>query len=598
MNIEEQLRNSNKLLESLLSHTSNVSEEEARQVQEEIEDIEESIEKYQAEVDELQKKLANEENYKRVKSDFEVNERPIIEELISESISNEREEIFKSSQLYRKQQGYQTKMLGVYNEEVVKLKDEIKNIEARLNKDAIAKKRGLAKRLHLSDSEVVDLQLELEYKKELIEEGNQVMEICADEIRRYGRLINENNMRLKALTDKEQKLTQLINARAATPKSELDQYQIRLDKDELSKKLSVLEALKNRKNFLTYNPAEEIRKQIQQNKDFLASLENGVSPVSNETVQASENNELSDDKDISEDSSFVEENNEKENNNEQVLNTDDSKVNNENASTLFEPSFEESKEPNDEAEKKKEEEAIDSSVVPEKSIIVREEPRELVKIFDAPEPLREQKLSEKFKEVWNKYRKQAIAFAVAAAVTVTSAIGFSKLGKDDKKEVPSTSITQQDDMVKDDSNEEDNFVVQDNKQEESKDDTSAVDKEETSNPSLEDTSITEKPSSVPNVQMPSTNVIPEVEIEKEPEIETPSNNQEQFSPVLEGIINNAEIETTLLQSEGEFVEIPFRGELIYVEYGATQDEVPSEIIIKYDGADMYIYSPINTKALR
>ena len=617
MNIEEQLRNSNKLLESLLSRTSAVSEEEARQVQEEIDDIEESIEKYHAEVDELNQKLANPENYKREKSEFETNDRAIIEELLSESISVEREDIFKSNQVYRKQQEQQTKMLSVYNGEVVKLKEEIKSIEARLNKDAIAKKRGIAKKLHLSDSEVIDLQLELSYKQELIEEGNQVMEICADEIRRYGRLLNENNMRLKTITDKEQRLSKLVSTREKAPKSELDQYQIRKDKDELAKKLSALEALKNRKAYLKYNPSEEIKKQIEQNKEILNKLKDGT-PAQTKVVEQPSN----DDKNIFKESnaiplptSFV-------NNSddyiydkvEAPLSTDDSKT----EDTKEKKSVEENVPPVNEPSSQDKEPALEEKEVePESKAIVPADasPKELKNIFDAPEPLKEQKLSDKFKKVWRKYRDKTIAFAVAAALTVTASIGLGKTkDKDVKEETSNTTIEQQDDLVKEEFEQNNNFTVEDNQEvlnqnvsNETKQETvvlpvqpevstpvvEEVKKEESSvtiqKPIVETTPVIDNTVSTPSYE------IPEVEIETE--IEEPSYSEPQPSPKLEGVINNSEIETTILQSEGEFVEIPLRGSLVYVEYGATQADVPDEITIKYEGADMYIYSPVNTKSL-
>ena len=89
--------------------------------------------------------------------------------------------------------------------------------------------------------------------------------------------------------------------------------------------------------------------------------------------------------------------------------------------------------------------------------------------------------------------------------------------------------------------------------------------------------------------------IPEVEMEY-PTVK-PSEPEPEVK--FEGIINNSEYETTILQSEGEFVEIPLsNGEVVFVQYGDNAENVPEEITVKYVGTDMYIYSPIvNTRVL-
>lgn len=553
MTLEEQLKLNNELLQQILLHTYANTEEENKAKQEEIEELDESIEKYQSEIDELKTKLADENNYKRTKSDFELKERPVIEELLSDSIAQEREDIFKSNQLYRKEQEQQTKMLGVYNGEVVKLKDEISIIEARLNKDAIAKKRGIAKKLHLSDDEVSHLQAEVAYKKELIEEGNQVMEICADEIRRYGRLITANNDRLKHITEKEQKLSNILNSKVATS-NDIDGYKIRLDRDELSKKMAALEAFENRKKYLLYDPSKEIREQILQNNKLLNNT--GIKKTDIED-------------------SFVPK--------DEVLNREESK---------------------------NEEE------------LSKGEPAELVEINDATDDLKKQKLTEKIKKAWNKWRDKAIAAAVAAAITVTGGMAFANLNKNDNKDkTDDVKVEQPGDFVRDDSISKDftfnrPFETIKSDLEKNKDTEQVPDKEvsepikseenKTNNvvveqPKNNQVEDVKQPEPKPEIKVPEvTPEIPEVE-EEQPAKEEEKANEEikHEQPKLEGVINNGEIETTILQVDGEYVDIPLKnGETICVKYGDNGETVPSEITIKYDGTDMYIYSPVvNTKSL-
>lgn len=615
MTLEEQLKLNNELLQQILLHTYANTEEENKAKQEEIEELDESIEKYQSEIDELKTKLADENNYKRTKSDFELKERPVIEELLSDSIAQEREDIFKSNQLYRKEQEQQTKMLGVYNSEVVKLKDEISIIEARLNKDAIAKKRGIAKKLHLPDDEVAHLQAEVAYKKELIEEGNQVMEICADEIRRYGRLITANNDRLKHITEKEQRLSDILNSKKTPEGTDIDRYRIRLDKDELSKKIAALEAFENRKKYLLYDPSKEIREQISQNNKLLSDFGSKKSntDVSEQSTEEFKQ-EVAKEEDVLKDTS------------EQPVNEDvtDSKeeTKTENPVQPTNDELDKNKENSSEGQEKDESEF---EPIPKERAIVKRDPAELVAINDAPEELKKQKLSERIKNAWKKWRDKNIALAVAAAITVTGGIALSSLIKDNSKNT-ATKVEKTDDFVKDNSL-EDNFTFErpfetiknnaDSSKNTGQPDTAVVEPIKKSeepvnrNDNITNTVVEQpknniveevkQPEQKPEIKVPEiTPEIPEVE-EEQPVKEEEKNNEgiKPEEPRLEGVINNGEIETTILQTDGEYVDILLKnGDSICVKYGDNGENVPSEITIKYDGTDMYIYSPVvNTKSL-
>lgn len=610
MTLEEQLKLNNELLQQILLHTYANTEEENKAKQEEIEELDESIEKYQSEIDELKTKLADENNYKRTKSDFELKERPVIEELLSDSIAQEREDIFKSNQLYRKEQEQQTKMLGVYNGEVVKLKDEISIIEARLNKDAIAKKRGIAKKLHLSDDEVSHLQAEVAYKKELIEEGNQVMEICADEIRRYGRLITANNDRLKHITEKEQKLSNILNSKVATS-NDIDGYKIRLDRDELSKKMAALEAFENRKKYLLYDPSKEIREQILQNNKLLNNT--GIKKTGIEDSFVPKDEVLN--REESKNEEELSKGEHAESTNEDLV---DSKVP-EKSEEQIKPTLESAEESK---EKQTEEPSQKFKPIPKERAVIKHEPAELVEINDATDDLKKQKLTEKIKKAWNKWRDKAIAAAVAAAITVTGGMAFANLNKNDNKDkTEDVKVEQPGDFVRDDSISKDftfnrPFETIKSDLEKNKDTEQVPDKEvsepikseenKTNNevveqPKNNQVEDVKQPEPKPEIKVPEvTPEIPEVE-EEQPAKEEEKANEEikAEQPKLEGVINNGEIETTILQVDGEYVDIPLKnGETICVKYGDNGETVPSEITIKYDGTDMYIYSPVvNTKSL-
>lgn len=481
---EEKLKSNTEFLKEMLSNnnrSSIVDPEADKRKQEEIESIDESIEKYTDEINQLKTKLENEDNYKRTESDFEKNERPIIESLLTDSIAQEREDIFKSNQHYRKQQEQQTKALGVYNAEINKLKEEIKTIEARLNKDEIAKRRGIAKKLHLSDEEVINLKSELNYKKGLIEEGSKVSELCAEEIRRYGRLITQNNDRLKYIANKERKLSNLQeNKKNIT--SEIDQYKLRVDRDKLSSLESALEALNNRKEFLLYDPSEKIAEQIKQNETNVSSINKEVKaePVVRQAELVEEpkiEKELKGEepKPVIDVTPTEEKNmNDSDEELERQVNDgfDKLRIERPDIAKFFDKDYKEEPEKEEEAKEEDLNSTLDHSAVePENNyeeekqdpvadagddlIPVEEdnEPKEMVDIEDASPELKSQKFTEKVKEAWKKWRAQIIK-TTAALLTTTSIVaglGFAaqksneKTAKDnmsdkDNKEVTDTLL--------------------------------------------------------------------------------------------------------------------------------------------------------------
>ena len=272
MNTEKQLQESNKLLKELMSRLSTEDPEENKQKQEEIDELNKSIDEYETEINKLRTKLEDENNYTRVPSGFEGRNTTVLEEMTTESIEKERISIRSLLQEYRKGQEVETKKIREYNSKAEQLKIEIDNIKQRLIKDELAKESGIAKNIHLTEEEIDNLKEEITYRESLIEEANRIIDLSADEIRRYGLLITENSEHFERLKEREQKVVSFGKNRIEYPKSLIDTYALRNDKDNLAKLESGLKALKNRLKVLMYNPSEEIKKQIEENEKALNLL--------------------------------------------------------------------------------------------------------------------------------------------------------------------------------------------------------------------------------------------------------------------------------------------------------------------------------------
>mgnify|MGYP004628790595 CR=1 FL=1 len=247
----------------------------------EIDAIDESIKKYEEEVKSLSEKLSNKDNYQRQKSDFEVNERPVIEQLLQESIATQQQEIQDEIAKYKRLQNEQQKYLEEYKKSVEKVQTEIQDIQRRLYRNEVAQKRNYSK-LVLSDTELDSLEKELVDKQELLELGTGLIKVCEDNISSYNKNIDECNEKMLVLNKKEEKLTSIVSSKKDYM-SDVDKYAIRLDEDKLAKLESGLTALKNQKFFL-----ETDAKKLTQDK--LAEIKENINGLTNQLATERTNN--------------------------------------------------------------------------------------------------------------------------------------------------------------------------------------------------------------------------------------------------------------------------------------------------------------------
>lgn len=247
----------------------------------EIDVIDASIKKYEEDVKSLSEKLSNKDNYQRQKSDFEVNERPIIEQLLQESIATQQQEIQDEIAKYQRLQNEQQKYLEEYKKSVEKVQTEIQDIQRKLYRNEVAQKRNYSK-LVLSDKELDSLEKELVDKQELLELGTGLIKVCEDNISSYNKNIDECNEKMLVLNKKEEKLTSIVSSKKDYM-SDVDKYAVRLDEDKLTKLESGLTALKNQKFFL-----ETDTKKLTQDK--LAEIKENINGLTNQLATERTNN--------------------------------------------------------------------------------------------------------------------------------------------------------------------------------------------------------------------------------------------------------------------------------------------------------------------
>lgn len=532
--LRERLENNNNVLKSLLPRVSNSADEELNK--EELEELDCVIAKYEIQVEELKAKLANVDNYKRKKSDFEEDKLPLIEELFRDSISQERETLFKANRRYAKEKQQQVEFLEMYRAEVDKLTSEVHDIKARLNKDSIAKSQNIVKKLHLTDDEVIALTLELYAKRELIEQANAVMNLCIEEIKRYDDLIEENRYRLAKLVEKEQLLEKVLHAKRSVKQTDIDTYHMRLDQDELSKKQAGLLSLKRRREFLVFDPAKEITELIKQNEASLSAYTRGQTKVE-ETVVSEEVAETP-----VENNDAVEETSLEVSSTDETVNTNDALADDSNEEVTSEVEVDTQEEPENH-------EVVSDEITEEN----QDEKEELVEIYDAPESLKKQKLVDKFKGAWKNWCEKLIKTGTALAEVLLNTPILDKLRPSDSGEELDTEVVS------------------------------------SNNNSFEEPTIDKLPDDSSNNLF--LNFVKENKRKLQKIKEDMLSDSAGSKPDEE--IDGVEVETTILKAATDVVEINLtNGETICIGYGMKQSDVPEEITIKYEGDTMYIYSPV------
>lgn len=252
----------------------------------EIDVIDASIKKYEEDVKSLSEKLSNKDNYQRQKSDFEVNERPIIEQLLQESIATQQQEIQDEIAKYQRLQNEQQKYLEEYKKSVEKVQTEIQDIQRKLYRNEVAQKRNYSK-LVLSDKELDSLEKELVDKQELLELGTGLIKVCEDNISSYNKNIDECNEKMLVLNKKEEKLTSIVSSKKDYM-SDVDKYAVRLDEDKLTKLESGLTALKNQKFFLETDTKKLTQEKIAEIRESVNGLTNQLATerTNNKNLQA------------------------------------------------------------------------------------------------------------------------------------------------------------------------------------------------------------------------------------------------------------------------------------------------------------------------
>ena len=82
-----------------------------------------------------------------------------------------------------------------------------------------------------------------------------------EDLRNYGELITVNNHKREIVIGKQNSLNRIIENKKNNPKT-IDNFKLQSDKDELARLKAGVAALKSRKDYITYNPSEEIDRLI------------------------------------------------------------------------------------------------------------------------------------------------------------------------------------------------------------------------------------------------------------------------------------------------------------------------------------------------
>lgn len=222
---------------------------------EELESINNSIDDYQTNIEKLRAKLNNKNFYKREKIDLEF-DLGMQGSSFVDTLQNERENILTANNRYHKRQSELTKLSVKYNTKIKKIKEEIDDISRILKRDELAKSKNIVKKSFLSEEEIIALVDEIEYRQSLSSSLSYLVDYCADEIRRYGKLITICEEHLREIENVNVMVKQIIEQEIKFP--EKDIYSYILDKEELRKVENAYNALLNKRNTMTYNPVEAI----------------------------------------------------------------------------------------------------------------------------------------------------------------------------------------------------------------------------------------------------------------------------------------------------------------------------------------------------
>lgn len=243
-------------LKKLRAHNLTPTSGDLNDVNAEVAEIDESIADYSERIAELEAKIADVNNYQY---NNENEEREFTVELLQESFTSQLETIAREDAEYKGLQELATKIFIDYTKEVETLNFEIAAIERRLRKNEVAVRKNIG--IKLTEQELADLQAELTAKKDRVALCEKMKADYVQDLQNYGELITANNRKREVIIGKQERLNRILEDRKSHPMT-IDNHKLRLDKDELFRLKSGLAALQSRKEYITYNPNEEIDKLI------------------------------------------------------------------------------------------------------------------------------------------------------------------------------------------------------------------------------------------------------------------------------------------------------------------------------------------------
>ncbi len=392
-------------LRKLKAHNSTPTSGDLGEVDAEVAEIDESIADYNERIAELETKIADSNNYQYNENE----EREFSVELLQESFASQLETIAREDSEYKSLSELTTKIFTDYNKEIEGLNFEIAAIERRIRKNEVAVRKNIG--IRLTEQELSDLQADLAIKKERVALCEKMKAEYVLDLQNYGELITANNRKREVIIGKQERLNKILEDRKNHPIT-IDNHKLRLDKDELFRLKSGLVALQSRKEYITYNPNEEIDK-------LIAAISTGKNTeVSEEKTEetAPEMAELEDKSDKLvglygqgfEEGEPVAEEEEKKNDNTKII-----------APVL--PQFDDISSHSDTEgetpveEEKKDDDEIEGLLVDPSDL---DEERE-AEIEEAQEELKEKKKDKAFIALWKKFSKKAkIITAAALAVGI------------------------------------------------------------------------------------------------------------------------------------------------------------------------------------
>ena len=255
MTNEQILEELKKLKANATIHTSVPTAEEQTNVNSEVESLDETIADYNEQIAALEAKIADPNNYQY---NYDNEERNFTIELLQESFENQLEVMDREDAEYKSLQDIATSIFTDYNLEIQSLNLEIEAIERRFRKNDVAIKKNIGR---LTDQELANLQADLESKKARLAVCEEMKTKYVEDLRNYGELITANNHKREIVIGKQNSLNRIIENKKNNPKT-IDNFKLQSDKDELARLKAGVAALKSRKDYITYNPSEEIDKLI------------------------------------------------------------------------------------------------------------------------------------------------------------------------------------------------------------------------------------------------------------------------------------------------------------------------------------------------